>query len=143
MTAADKLAILAAVDAYLFATDDPHDLAALAAHFAPGARWQCYAAGEAEPYLSFGSLEEVEAAMGRAASTAPALRHHRTGIRFEPVGADLVRTTVKVLVTEQDAADAPPRIANVALEHGTWRKAPTGWEIVSWTIRRDGGRPSP
>lgn len=135
MSAADKLAIIDAIDAYLALADDPA-VTAVAGMFMPDAVWECYAEGARQPSLRFASLAALESALAQARN-GPRLRHHRTGLRFDHLAAGTARTTVKVLVTEQDGDAAPPRLANVACEIGTWRKTAFGWKVASWTVYRE------
>jgi SnoaL-like domain len=133
--AEEKLAITEAIDAYLALADEP-ELAGLAALFTDDATWEMYAHGADRPYLRFTSLSALGEALA-AAPAGPRRRHHRTGLRFDAFEGSTARTTVKVLVTVQDADGDAPRVENVARETGSWRRTELGWKISAWKIFRE------
>jgi hypothetical protein len=51
--------------------------------------------------------------------------------------AESAQTRIMVLITHQGIMEAAPRPTASGVYHDQWRKAPAGWRLAHWILRRD------
>ena len=135
---ADRVAIAEQVARYSYAADGK-DLEAFLALYTEDAVWKSIPPGQTEPNMIMHNREEIRTFSADRYKQNAGIRtgHHQSGLLFTELTADTAKTQNMVLVTQQGAEDAAPRVVVSGVYYDTWKKTAAGWLITSRTLHME------
>ena len=133
---ADRVAIAEQVARYSYAADGK-DAKAFAALFTEDAVWKLIPAGATEPSIMMKSREEIRkfSEDGNKQNANVRTGHHQSGLLFTELTANTAKTQNMIMLTQQGAEDAAPRVVVFGVYYDTWKKTASGWLMATRTLR--------
>ncbi len=139
MSLEDKLAIQEVIAQFSY-TADAQDAEGFASLFTEDAVLAVFAAGATHPRIRVESRAAILAWRVQVMQQRPAdtqHRHHQSGLLFDELSSAAARTRTMVLLTQQHATEATPRLRRSGVLQNQWRKTPGGWKITQCTLHHD------